>query len=165
VLAQDTTLIEEGLLKGFLHSRETAKAMGKKPTGNGRAQDLENRPIPRMTNTYIKPGDSNFEEMLEEVKDGYYLKDSYGGQVDTTTGEFLFNAKEGFVIKDNAIAQRVKGASMLGSILKTLNSISAIGNDIKFHGGGACGKSGQYSLTGEGSPHLLLNNITVGGAK
>ncbi|MCF7861088.1 TldD/PmbA family protein [Candidatus Woesearchaeota archaeon] len=165
VIAQDTTLIEDGILKGFLHSRETAKVMGEEPTGNGRAQSLENRPIPRMTNTYIKPKDWHFDEMLEDVKNGYYLKDSYGGQVDTATGEFLFNAKEGFVIKNGIIAERVRGASMLGSILKTLNSIRAIGNDIQYHGGGACGKSGQYALTGEGSPHLLLDNITVGGAE
>ncbi len=162
-LGQDTTLIQNGVLKGYLHTRDTASKMGVATTGNGRAQGLESKPIPRMTNTYIGKGDSNFDEMLSEIKNGYYLKGSYGGQVDTSLGEFLFNAKEGFLVQNGEIKQRVKGASILGNMLSTLKSIKLIGDDKIFHGGGACGKAGQYALTGEGSPHMLITDVTVGG--
>ena len=162
VLAKKTYLVKKGVLLNFLHSRETSKVFGAEPSGNGRNDSLANKIIPRMTNTYIENGDSNFEEMLSEIKNGYYLKGSAGGQVDTAGGDFLFNAKEGYIIKNGELNGIVKGVSLLGNILETLKNIRLIGNDLKFSGG-TCGKSSQGVPISCGSPHILIEKAKVGG--
>ncbi|RME54436.1 TldD/PmbA family protein [Candidatus Woesearchaeota archaeon] len=164
VKATKTKLIQNGVLNSFMHSRTTAKKFNQKLTGNGRAQSVMNRVIPRMTTTYVEKGDSSFEEMLAEVKKGYYLKDSLGGQVDTGGGSFLFNAKEGYWVENGEIKHMVKGVSLVGNIMKTMFNIKLIGNDMKY-GSGFCGKSGQYVPVSDGGPHMLIENATVGGAK
>ncbi len=158
-----TCLVEKGVLKNYLHSRSTAKMLDSVPTGNGRAQSLGHKAIPRMTNTFIGEGDSGFEEMLSGIKKGYYLKGSSGGQVDPSTGEFLFNAREAFWIENGEIKSRASSVSMIGNVLSTLNQISLIAKDLEFKGGGACGKSDQYVLTGEGSPHFMIEKVKIGG--
>ena len=163
VLGSKTGLIDNGILSGFLHSRATAYALETDPTGNGRAQSVGTRIIPRMTNTCIGNGDSSFEEQISEIKEGYYLINSAGGQVDPATGEFLFNAGESFSIKNGEIRKRVKGASLMGNILTTLHNIRLRASDLNLKGGGACGKAGQYVLTCEGSPHMLIEDVKVGG--
>jgi len=159
-----TVLIRKGVLKDYLHSRETAAKVKTGLTGNGRSQDPSFKVIPRMTNTFIDKGDSSVEEMLGEIKEGYYLKGSLGGQVDTAGGEFLFNAKEGYFVKNGEIQHMVKGVSLVGNVLETLHSIQLVGKDLKF-GSGYCGKSGQRVPVSDGSPHILIRNAKVGGSE
>lgn len=159
-----TVLIKKGMLNSFLHNRETAHTLGAKLTGNGRAQSLSNNPIPRMTNTYIEKGKSAFEKMIAEIKEGYYLKGSAGGQVNPASGEFLFNAQEGYEIKDGQIGAVVKGVSLVGNILQTLHGIKLIAKDLKF-GTGYCGKSNQAVPVSDGSPHLFIENAKIGGSE
>ncbi|MFH0752717.1 MAG: TldD/PmbA family protein, partial [archaeon] len=135
IKASHTILINKGILENYLHSRETAATYHKSPTGNGRSQDSSMRVIPRMTNTAINKGDSSFEEMLQSIKKGYYLKGSKGGQVDTAGGDFLFNAKEGYLIENGKIKHMIKDVSLLGSILETLNNIHLIAKDTKYDTG------------------------------
>lgn len=163
ILGSKTTLMKKGVLCGRLHSRTTAKKFGDRPTGNGRVQSLGYKAIPRMTNIYVENGDSSFEEMLSEVKRGYYLKRSAGGQVDPSTGEFLFNALESFWIENGEIRKRAKEVSMIGNILTTLKDVTLLGKDMRINGGGACGKLGQYVLTGDGTPHMLIEKVKIGG--
>lgn len=162
VEGQRTVLIKEGTLKGFLHSRETAARMKVKPTGNGRTEALGYPPIPRMRCTYIENHDSNFEEMLSEVKEGYYLKGMGGGEVNPATGEFLFNAPFGYKIKNGELKEMIKGVSLSGEILKILPNIQLIGNDLQFSHG-TCGKNGQGVPVSDGAPHMLLKLARVGG--
>lgn len=162
--ASKTTLIKDGILKSFLHNRETAKILNAKLTGNGRSQSLSQKVIPRMTNTYIEPGKSSFNKMIAEIKEGYYLKGSAGGQVNPASGEFLFNAQEGYEIKNGQIAGMVKGVSLVGSILQTLHQIKMVAKDLEL-GGGYCGKSNQLVPVSDGSPHLLVHNAKIGGSQ
>ena len=152
------------MLQGYLHNRETAAIFKAEPTGNGRSQDPSRRVIPRMTNTAIAEGDSSFEEMLSEVKKGYYLKGSAGGQVDTAGGDFLFNAREGYLIEDHKIKHMIKGVSLLGSILDTLHNIKLIARDTDFDTG-FCGKADQSVPVACGAPHVLFEKAKIGGAK
>ncbi|MEA3378135.1 MAG: TldD/PmbA family protein [Nanoarchaeota archaeon] len=162
--ASKTQLIKKGILCNWLHSRETAGQMGEETTGNGRAQNIGYKVIPRMTTTFIGPGDSNFEEMLSQIKKGYYLKGSLGGQVDTCTGEFLFNAQEGYYIEKGEIKYPIKGVSLTGNILKTLHNIKLIAKDLDF-GHGFCGKAGQHVPVSEGAPHVFIEKAQIGGSK
>ena len=163
VLGKKTFLVKNGILSGYLHNLETASLMKMEPTGNGRSQSLMHSVIPRMTTTYIGAGDSNFNEMLKGIKEGYYLKESFGGQVDTIKGEFLFNSMYGYYIKNGEVSNMIKSTAMIGNILQTLHEISLIGKDLEFSGG-TCGKDNQLAPVGDGSPHFKINNVKVGGA-
>ncbi|MFA4887550.1 MAG: TldD/PmbA family protein, partial [Candidatus Nanoarchaeia archaeon] len=162
VEGQKTMLIEDGVLKNFLHSRETATRMKMLPTGNGRAESLGNPVIPRMRCTYIEKGNDKFEDMLKEIKDGYYLKGTLGGEVNPSTGEFLFNAQYGYKVKNGEIKEMVKAVSLGGSILEILPKIKMIGKDLDFSQG-TCGKGGQSVPVSDGAPHMLIEKAKVGG--
>lgn len=161
-LGSRTVLVKKGILQGYMHNRETAALTNSKPTGNGRAMNLASKVIVRMTNTYFENGDSNFDEIISEAKNGYYLKGSGGGQVDPASGEFLFNAMEGYEIKNGEIGKMVKGASLTGNITQTLHNLKLVAKDLTY-GTGFCGKSGQIVPVGDGAPHMLIANSRVGG--
>lgn len=163
VATEKTVLVKEGKLVGRLHSRETAAKMGEKPTGNARAISFRFPPIPRMRTTMIEPGDVLFEDMIKNTKEGLYCISSRGGQ---TNGElFTFSAADAFMIRDGKIAERVRDVTLTGNVFETLKNIDMIGNDfIVEDGPGGCGKRGQMPLpTSEGSPHIRINNVIVGG--
>ncbi|HIH61489.1 MAG TPA: TldD/PmbA family protein [Methanobacteriales archaeon] len=162
VKASPTILVEDGILKSYLTSRETAKKLGLEPTGNARSMISEN-PIVRMSNTYLEPGDWNFDEMIEGIKYGMYLKGSRGGQVDTGKGIFQFNAAESFLIEDGEIKEPLRDVSLSGDITETLKRVDAIGSDFKMNIG-FCGKAGQTVPVGDGGPHLRVKEVMVGGS-
>ncbi len=157
-----TYLVKEGVLQSYLHNRVTASLLKMEPTGNGRAQSLSEKPIPRMTCTYVENGKSSFDAMLKTIQDGYYLKGTLGGQVNPASGEFLFNAQYGYLIKKGEMKSMVKAASLTGNIAQTLFNIHLVGNDLKFNAG-TCGKDGQYVPVGDGAPHFKIDLARVGG--
>jgi len=159
-LAQETVLVENGVLRSYLNTRETAARLGGVP-GNARAEGMS-RPVVRMSNTYIANGDWKLEEILEELKSGVYLAGSRGGQVSTGEGIFQFNAKKGYIIEDGERTQLLRDVSLSGKILETLLHVRAVGDDLKYNSG-RCGKSGQLVPVSDGSPHLLVEQATVGG--
>ena len=154
-------LVKDGKLISLLNSRETAAKLGMKSSGNARSI-ISDQPIVRMSNTYLQPGDNTFEELIEDIPDGIYLKGSRGGQVDTGKGIFQFNAAEGYVIKNGEISTPLRDVSLSGNILETLKNIDAIGNDFKLSVG-FCGKDGQTAPVGDGGPHTRILNALVGG--
>lgn len=158
-----TYLIREGILEGRLHSRETAAKMGEKPTGNARAIDHRHQPIVRMTNTYIEPNGTSFEDMISEIKEGVYARNWYGG---TTSMEmFTFSAGEAYMIRDGRIAELIRPVVLTGNVFTTLENIDAIGNDLAMNEGGGCGKAGQSPLpVSNGSPHIRIRKCLLGGA-
>jgi TldD protein len=160
-LSQKTVLVENGVLNSYLHSRETAGKLGGVPR-NARSQGMD-RPIVRMSNTYIDNGDWKEEEILQELKNGIYLKGSRGGQVNTAEGVFQFNAKRGYVVENGEKVRLLRDVSLSGNILEIMRDIKAVGNDLKFNSG-RCGKSGQLVPVSDGSPHLLIEKATIGGA-
>jgi TldD protein len=163
VATEKTHLIHEGKLVGRLHSRETAAKMGEPPTGNARAINFEHPPIPRMRTTLIEPGDVSFEEMVKGTKIGMYCISANGGE---TNGElFTFTPSDAFMIRDGKIAERVRDVTLTGNVFETLKNIDMIGNDFSIiDGPGGCGKGGQFGLpTSEGSPHIRIQNVVVGG--
>jgi|SRR5271157_226292 len=160
VPSQNTTIVEKGVLKAYLNSRETAAKLGGHP-GNARAGGLM-RPVVRMSNTFIDNGDMSREEVFEGV-DGIYLKGSRGGQVNTGEGIFQFNAVLGYIVKNGRIEKPIRDVSISDSTLKTLNNIERIADDLKFSSG-RCGKSGQGVPVADGSPHVLVKNAVVGGS-
>jgi len=162
VKASATVLVEDGILKSYLTSRETAQKLGLKPTGNARSI-ISEKPIVRMSNTYLKPGNWKFEEMKEDLKEGIYLKGSRGGQVDTGKGIFQFNAAESFMIKDGEIKEPLRDVSLSGDITETLKNVDAIGSDFEMNIG-FCGKAGQTVPVGDGGPHLRVRKVMVGGS-
>ena len=162
VKTSENILVKNGVLSLLLSSRETASKLGINSSGNARSSVGE-QPIVRMSNTYLKPGDQSFEELLEGMKDGIYLKGSRGGQVDTGKGVFQFNAAESFLIKDGEIRDPLRDVSLSGSIMEILNNVDALGSDFKM-GVGFCGKSGQTVPVGDGGPHVRVSKATVGGA-
>lgn len=162
VPAGDTALIEEGVLVGRLHNRETAKKMGEKPTGNARAQDHTKHPIIRMTNTYIKGGETSFNDMISDIKLGVYAIDAYGGQ--TMMENFSFSAGHAFMIRDGKIAEMVRDVVLQGNLFETLANIDAVGNDFTWgKSGGTCGKAGQGAPVAMGAPHIRIQNVIIGG--
>ncbi|MEE8357896.1 MAG: TldD/PmbA family protein, partial [Candidatus Hydrothermarchaeales archaeon] len=161
VKGEKTTLIEDGVLKSYLHSRETSSRLGQRNTGNARAQSFGNQPIVRMSNTYVKPGDHDIEELFEGIKHGIYLKGSKGGEVDTARGVFQFSAEEGFLIEEGEITKPIKDVALSGETLEILRRISALGNDFDLSIG-FCGKAGQAVPVGDGGPHIRTF-ATVGG--
>lgn len=160
-LAQKTILVKEGILNSYLHSRETAGRMGGVPR-NARSQGMD-RPVVRMSNTYIANGEAKLEEILEELGNGVYLAGSRGGQVSTGEGVFQFNAKRGYLIENGERTKLLRDVSLSGKILEILKNVKTVGNDLKFNSG-RCGKAGQLVPVSDGSPHLLIEKATVGGA-
>jgi len=160
-LAQETVLVENGVLSSFLNSRETAARLGG-VARNARSEGLD-RPIVRMSNTYIANGDWKKEEILQELGNGVYLAGSRGGQVSTGEGVFQFNAKRGYLIENGEKTRLLRDVSLSGKILETLLHVQAVGDDLKFNGG-RCGKAGQLVPVSDGSPHLLVSRATVGGS-
>ena len=169
VPAERTMLIDCGVLKSYLHSRETAGRLAGDCRdcegvggGNARAQGCS-IPIPRMSNTFIANGDMCFEEMIEELRDGVYLKGSRGGQVNTGEGIFQFNSELGFVVRNGEVCEMLRDVSLSGQTLGILKNIAAVGNDLAFHSG-RCGKSRQTVPVSDGSPHILISSAVVGGS-
>ncbi len=161
VKARKTTLLKEGVLKGFLHSRETASALNTEPTGNARAQGYNYPPVPRMSNTYLEPGDWSFDEIISEVKYGVYLLGSKGGEVDPARGVFQFSAEEGFIIENGEIKESVRDVALSGETLEILKNIDAVGKEFELSVG-FCGKSGQLVPVGDGGPSIRTY-ASVGG--
>jgi TldD protein len=161
---QNTTLIEDGILTGYMQDRMNANLMDMAPTGNGRRQSYAHAPIPRMTNTYMLNGDTEPEEILSSVKDGIYAVNFGGGQVDITSGKFVFSCTEAYKIENGKIGAPVKGATLIGSGPDILTRVSMVGNDLELDPGiGTCGKDGQGVPVGVGQPSLKIDAITVGG--
>ena len=161
VKTKPNQLVKDGKLISLLNSRETASKLSMKSSGNARSI-IADQPIVRMSNTYLQPGDNTFEELIEDIPDGIYLKGSRGGQVDTGKGIFQFNAAEGYLIKNGEISTPLRDVSLSGNILETLKNIDAIGNDFKLSVG-FCGKDGQTAPVGDGGPHTRILNALVGG--
>jgi TldD protein len=159
-----TVLIEDGILKGYLQDRLNARLMGMEPTGNGRRESFAHAPMPRMTNTFMLAGEDAPGELVERVKDGIYAKSFGGGQVDITSGKFVFSCTEAYRIRDGRIAEPVKGATLIGDGPTVLTRVKGIGNDLALDEGvGVCGKGGQSVPAGVGQPTLLIDGLTVGG--
>jgi TldD protein len=159
-------LIENGKLVGYMQDRQNARLMGMKATGNGRRQGYAHQPMPRMTNTYMLSGDKTPEEIIASVKKGIYAVSFGGGQVDITSGKFVFGCTEAYLIENGKIGAPVKGAMLIGNGPDAMKRITMIGNDTKLDTGiGNCGKAGQWVPVGVGQPHLRMDQITVGGTK
>ncbi|NNL73293.1 MAG: metalloprotease TldD [Silicimonas sp.] len=159
------TLIEDGVLMGYMQDRQNARLMGVAPTGNGRRQSYAHAPMPRMTNTYMLAGDAKPEEIVADVKDGVYAVGFGGGQVDITNGKFVFSCTEAYEVKDGKVGRPIKGATLIGDGATALRQIRAVGNDMKLDPGiGNCGKAGQWVPVGVGQPTLLIGGLTVGGS-
>ncbi|HEU5481803.1 MAG TPA: metalloprotease TldD [Sphingomicrobium sp.] len=157
-------LIEDGILKGYLQDRLNARLMGMEPTGSGRRESFAHAPMPRMNNTFMLAGNDNPGELVERVKDGIYAKSFGGGQVDITSGKFVFSCTEAYRIRNGRIAEPVKGATLIGDGPTVLTKIKGIGNDLALDEGiGVCGKGGQSVPAGVGQPSLLIDGVTVGG--
>ena len=161
---QSTTLIEDGILVGYMQDRQNARLMNMAPTGNGRRQSHAHIPMPRMTNTYMLAGAHDPEEIVAATQKGLYAVNFGGGQVDITSGKFVFSCTEAYLVEDGKIGPAVKGATLIGNGPDALTRVSMIGNDMKLDSGiGTCGKEGQGVPVGVGQPTLLIDNLTVGG--
>jgi TldD protein len=161
---QRTVLIEDGILKGYIQDSLNARLMGVKPTGNGRRESYAHVPMPRMTNTYMLGGDKAPEEIVASIKRGLYATNFGGGQVDITSGKFVFSASEAYWVENGKIQYPVKGATIIGNGPDALTRVSMIGNDMKLDPGvGVCGKEGQSVPVGVGQPTLRIERLTVGG--
>ncbi|HEX2592761.1 MAG TPA: metalloprotease TldD [Rhizomicrobium sp.] len=159
-----TVLIEDGILKGYMQDRQNARLMGVAPTGNGRRQSYSSPVMPRMTNTYMLAGDKDPGEILASVKKGVYATNFGGGQVDITSGKFVFSCTEAYLIEDGKVGAPIKGATLIGNGPDALTRIPMIGNDMKLDTGvGTCGKNGQSVPVGVGQPTLRLDAMTIGG--
>jgi TldD protein len=159
-------LIEDGILVGYMQDRQNARLMGMRPTGNGRRQSYAHQTMPRMTNTYMRAGDREPAEILAGVKSGLYAKNFGGGQVDITSGKFVFTAAEAYLIEDGRITAPVKGATLIGNGPDCLTKVRAVGNDLQLDQGvGTCGKDGQWVPVGVGQPTLLIEGLTIGGTR
>jgi TldD protein len=159
-----TTLIEDGILVGYMQDRQNARLMGMKPTGNGRRQSYAHIPMPRMTNTYMLSGQSDPAEILASVKNGIYAVAFGGGQVDITSGKFVFSCTEAYKVENGKIGPAIKGAMLIGNGPDALTRVKMIGNDMALDPGiGTCGKNGQGVPVGVGQPTLRIDQITVGG--
>lgn len=161
---QHNVLIEDGILKGYLQDTTNARLMGVKPTGNGRRESFAHLPMPRMTNTYMLAGQDDPKEIVRSVKKGLYAVNFGGGQVDITSGKFVFSASEAYMIENGEITYPVKGATIIGNGPDALTRVSMIGNDMQLDSGvGTCGKEGQSVPVGVGMPTIRIDGLTVGG--
>jgi TldD protein len=160
-----TVLIEDGILVGYMQDRQNARLMGVPPTGNGRRESFQHMPMPRMTNTYMLAGEADPADIVAEVKDGIYAVGFGGGQVDITSGKFVFSCTEAYRVKDGKVGAPVKGATLIGDGPTSLRQVRAVGNDMRLDPGiGNCGKAGQWVPVGVGQPTLLIGGLTVGGS-
>ena len=161
---QKTVLIEDGILVGYMHDRQNARLMNMKPTGNGRRESFAHIPMPRMTNTIMQSGESPPDEIISSVQNGIYAVSFGGGQVDITSGKFVFSCTEAYQIENGKIGKPLKGAMLIGNGPDALTRVSMIGNDMSLDTGiGTCGKNGQGVPVGVGQPTIRINNLTVGG--
>ncbi len=162
--SQKNVLIEDGILRGYIQDAMNARLMGVKPTGNGRRESYAHVPMPRMTNTYMTGGDKSPEEIVASIKKGLYATNFGGGQVDITSGKFVFSASQAYWVENGQIQYPVKGATLVGNGPDALTRVSMIGNDMKLDSGvGTCGKEGQSVPVGVGQPTLRIDGLTVGG--
>jgi TldD protein len=163
---QFNTLIENGILKGYMQDKHNASLMGVKPTGNGRRESYAHLPMPRMTNTYMLAGESSPEDIIKSVKKGIFAPNFAGGQVDITSGKFVFTSSEAYLIENGEITSPVKGATLIGNGPEAMKRISMVGNDLKLDAGvGICGKDGQSIPVGVGQPTLKVDEMTIGGTQ
>jgi TldD protein len=163
---QYNVLIEKGILKGYMQDKHNAELMGVKPTGNGRRESYAHLPMPRMTNTYMLAGESSPEDIIKSVKKGIYAPNFAGGQVDITSGKFVFTSSEAYLIEDGEITTPIKGATLIGSGPEAMKKVSMVGNDLKLDAGvGVCGKDGQSVPVGVGQPTLKVDEMTIGGTQ
>jgi len=162
--SEKTTLVENGIFKSVLSSRETASKVGDGESSGNARSSVSNKPLVRMSNTYIKPGDSSFEELIEDLPNGIYLKGSRGGQVDTGKGIFQFNAVEAYNIENGELGAHLRDVSLSGTTLDILNNITGVGSDFNLSVG-FCGKDGQTVPVGDGGPHIRVSRATVGGVQ
>ena len=161
---QETVLIEDGILKGYLQDRLNARLMGVAPTGNGRRESYAHAPMPRMTNTFMRGGSDDPAELLSRVKNGIFAKSFGGGQVDITSGKFVFSCTEAYRVENGKLGAPIKGATLIGDGPSVLTRVTGIGNDMALDEGvGVCGKGGQSVPAGVGQPTLLVEGLTVGG--
>jgi TldD protein len=159
-----TTLIDDGILVGFIQDRQNARLMNMRATGNGRRQSYAHSPMPRMTNTVMLAGDASREDMIKSIKRGLYAVNFGGGQVDITSGKFVFSASEAYMIEDGKIGAPVKGATLIGNGPDALTKVEMIGNDLELDPGiGTCGKNGQGVPVGVGQPTMKMSGLTIGG--
>lgn len=164
VPGQYNVLIENGILKGYMQDKLNARLMGVQPTGNGRRESYAHLPMPRMTNTYMLAGQSTPQDIIESVEYGLYAPNFGGGQVDITSGKFVFSTSEAYLIEKGKVTKPVKGATLIGSGIEAMQQISMVGNDLALDKGvGVCGKEGQSLPVGVGQPTLKLDKLTVGG--
>jgi TldD protein len=161
-----TVLIEDGVLVGYMQDRQNARLMGMEATGNGRRESYAHQPMPRMTNTYMTAGEHTPDEIIASVKNGVYAVSFGGGQVDITSGKFVFGCTEAYMIEDGKVTQPIKGAMLIGNGPDAMHRVTMVGNDMKLDTGiGMCGKAGQGVPVGVGQPHLRMNQMTVGGTR
>jgi TldD protein len=159
---RQTAVIEDGRLTSYLYDRLRARRDGTESTGNGRRESFRDLPIPRMTNTYIKPGDASPEEIISEVERGFYAVSFGGGQVEPATGDFVFGVSEGYLIEGGKVTKPCRGATLIGNCLQALARIDAVGSDFEMKTG-FCGKAGQTAPVGTGQGHVRIRGMTVGG--
>ncbi|UXN34070.1 metalloprotease TldD [Avibacterium paragallinarum] len=164
VPSQCNVLIKDGILQGYMQDKMNARLMGGAPTGNGRRESYAHLPMPRMTNTYMLAGQSNFDDLIASVDRGIFAPHFGGGQVDITSGKFVFSTSEAYLIENGKITQPVKGATLIGSGIEVMQNISMVADSVEIdHGIGVCGKEGQSVPVGVGQPALKIEQITVGG--
>ena len=161
---QYNVLVEKGVLRGYMQDKMNARLTGVSPTGNGRRESFAHMPMPRMTNTYMLAGPHDPAEIIASVDKGLYAPNFGGGQVDITSGKFVFSASEAYLIEDGKVTTPVKGAMLIGDGPEVLTQISMVGNDLELDTGvGTCGKEGQSVPVGVGQPTLRIDELTVGG--
>ncbi len=161
---QCTTLIEHGILRGYMQDKHNARLMGMAPTGNGRRESYAHLPMPRMTNTYMLAGQHDPQEIIASVDKGIYAQQFGGGQVDITNGKFVFSASQAYLIEDGRLTRPIKGATLIGNGPDVLTRVSMVGNDMQLDSGiGTCGKDGQSVPVGVGQPTIRIDQLTVGG--
>jgi len=166
VPTQNTTLIENGVLKAYMQDKLNARLMGVEPTGNGRRESYAYLPIPRMTNTYMLSGTSKLNDMISSVEKGIYAVNFDGGQVDITSGKFVFSSNEAYLIENGEIKHPIKGATLIGSGDEVMHNVEMVGDDLRLDTGiGVCGKDGQSVPVGVGQPSLKISSLTVGGTE
>ncbi|PCI59577.1 MAG: metalloprotease TldD [Gammaproteobacteria bacterium] len=166
VAGQYNVLIEKGILKGYMQDKHNASLMKVKTTGNGRRESYAHLPMPRMTNTYMLAGESSPEDIIKSVKKGIYAPNFAGGQVDITSGKFVFTTAEAYLIEDGKVTSPVKGATLIGSGPAAMKKVSMVGNDLALDAGvGVCGKDGQSVPVGVGQPTLKIDEMTIGGTQ
>ena len=162
----ESVLIENGILRGYMQDKLNARLMGVKPTGNGRRQSFAHLPMPRMTNTFMRPGEHDPEEIIRSVNRGVYAVNFGGGQVDITSGRFVFSTTEAYLIENGKVTRPIRGATLIGNGPEVMNRVSMVGNDLALDNGvGVCGKEGQSVPVGVGQPTLKIDSVTVGGTQ